>query len=485
MISLQALRNLLFISLLVVLTACQSSIRPSTHAKDFDELNVCINLAREFRRDVIASDANNASVSVLGSHPFLATNRFLSTLAKQANSAPQIDQWIQEAVNLGLESRRLENQVLDSPWSETKLAQLNSCSENFASSAEFASARQNVLRGDTATPEHYRALPQWLGFYPLLRPVFKIRIDALHRQEKRSFVQEEAFTNPLLYGLAEQNKELPYGLEEWFVQSYQSNPLQIPKLSASQLDLLFALHAPQIEVETLGPKDQLGIPTLTQGKPEIDTSQPVLFTLPSLTQFGGRNLLQLNYVLWFPKRGPVSLIDLYAGNIDSIIWRVTLDSDGQVLLYDSIHSCGCYRKYFLASDKVSAKQPALSAEPANLIRLEKIDSTRAVQLVISSNEHFIVGIKPITKAPQVNYSLADYSSLSTLTDGERTASLFSPTGIIPTSERLERFTLWPTGIESVGAMRQWGTHATGFVERQHFDDANGFDDYLNLQGEDS
>ncbi len=43
-------------------------------------------------------------------------------------------------------------------------------------------------------------------------------------------------------------------------------------------------------------------------------------------------------------------------------------------------------------------------------------------------------------------------------------------GIVPHSERLERFTLWPLGIESPGAMRQWGTHATAFVGEAHFDE---------------
>jgi hypothetical protein len=28
------------------------------------------------------------------------------------------------------------------------------------------------------------------------------------------------------------------------------------------------------------------------------------------------------------------------------------------------------------------------------------------------------------------------------------------------------------GIDNSGAMRQWGTHATAFIGRQHFDDAD-------------
>jgi hypothetical protein len=28
------------------------------------------------------------------------------------------------------------------------------------------------------------------------------------------------------------------------------------------------------------------------------------------------------------------------------------------------------------------------------------------------------------------------------------------------------------GIDNAGAMRQWGTHATAFIGRRHFDDAD-------------
>jgi len=42
---------------------------------------------------------------------------------------------------------------------------------------------------------------------------------------------------------------------------------------------------------------------------------------------------------------------------------------------------------------------------------------------------------------------------------------------VPGTQRAERFFFWPMGIASAGAMRQWGRHATAFVGRRHFDDA--------------
>jgi hypothetical protein len=55
-------------------------------------------------------------------------------------------------------------------------------------------------------------------------------------------------------------------------------------------------------------------------------------------------------------------------------------------------------------------------------------------------------------------------------EGAKPRSLFGPDGIVPGSERGERFLLWPMGIASPGAMRERGRHATAFVGRRHFDD---------------
>jgi len=49
------------------------------------------------------------------------------------------------------------------------------------------------------------------------------------------------------------------------------------------------------------------------------------------------------------------------------------------------------------------------------------------------------------------------------------------------TERAERWLFWPMGIDSAGAMRQWGRHATAFVGRRHFDDADLLEKRFVLQ----
>jgi len=43
--------------------------------------------------------------------------------------------------------------------------------------------------------------------------------------------------------------------------------------------------------------------------------------------------------------------------------------------------------------------------------------------------------------------------------------------------------LWPMGVASAGAMRQWGRHATAFIGRRHFDDPWLLDALLEYRGE--
>jgi hypothetical protein len=70
------------------------------------------------------------------------------------------------------------------------------------------------------------------------------------------------------------------------------------------------------------------------------------------------------------------------------------------------------------------------------------------------------------------YALRDYGELRSLARPGGRRSAFGPDGLIAGTERAERFLFWPMGIESAGAMRQWGRHATAFVGRRHFDDAD-------------
>lgn len=474
----------------LVLTACQgTNYRVSNaHSNPISKqlLPNCSADIQAFRNLVDQGSVTNAGTPALPFYPLLHSNRFLHSLSSSAQSSIEVRQWAMLLAELAIKTRAAENKNLTAPWSNSSLEELAECAREFASEPQYEQNRMAVLTAvrQSKSATHYLNSRQTFGALAVLRPFLNQRILALHADEQRWFEEEESFARSNSYAIGATStisNSSASGVADWMKTAYASNELALPLLQESQLDSLFVEHAPSLQIEFTDDNDRIGTPQWVGDQVRIGSDKATLYTLPSMTQFEGKTLLQLNYVFWFSQRRPTALIDLYSGSVDSIIWRVTLDENGQVLLYDSIHSCGCYHKYFVASDSLIAKSQPASKEPANIFKLDASTAHDGLTLSITANEHYIVGVDSrSTNAQQESllYDLRPYEALHNLDTAGGKRSLFDDRGLITGSERLERFTLWPTGILSVGAMRQWGTHATGFIEEQHFDDADLLEKYF-------
>ena len=97
-------------------------------------------------------------------------------------------------------------------------------------------------------------------------------------------------------------------------------------------------------------------------------------------------------------------------------------------------------------------------------------------LRLATGTHYLVSIAADSGDADLTYKFADYDELRSMpVDAGTRRSAFRPDGLVPGSERGERVFFWPMGVPSAGAMRQWGRHATAFVGRRHFDDADLFE----------
>jgi hypothetical protein len=185
-------------------------------------------------------------------------------------------------------------------------------------------------------------------------------------------------------------------------------------------------------------------------------------------------VLQLIYQIWLPAREKTGMLDLYGGPLDSLIWRVTLDPEGVPIAFDSIHACGCYYLLF-PSRGYRAVPPKDDAEPVLSPKsIASISPGRRLLLRLQSRTHYLQQVSFVDDASEVatrSYLFHDIEQLRSLPmpNGSK-RSLYNNDGIIEASERAERFLLWPYGIASPGAMRQWGNHAIAFIGRRHFDD---------------
>ncbi|HET6490016.1 MAG TPA: hypothetical protein VFG28_09650 [Syntrophales bacterium] len=63
----------------------------------------------------------------------------------------------------------------------------------------------------------------------------------------------------------------------------------------------------------------------------------------------------------------------------------------------------------------------------------------------------------------------------------RSRSMFDAQGIAWGSERVERFIYFPTGIPSIGSMRQRGHHAITLSEQTYFDEPGLFKYYFEFK----
>jgi hypothetical protein len=235
------------------------------------------------------------------------------------------------------------------------------------------------------------------------------------------------------------------------------------------------MYAPAWEIQINGDYDRIGAPIWTdKGVLDVNTDKPVTYTLLSFTRFGKEILTQLNYIIWFPSRPKNGALDIFGGLLDGLNYRVTLGTNGDPLFYETVHNCGCYYKAY-PTNRLQVREKIDYAEPPLILEAPDVNPSKDfMALAMESRTHYVQHLYPLSREFQpamAVYSLVDYGQLRSLPysrDDRR--SMFNLYGIAPGSERLERFILWPTGVLSPGAMRQWGRHAVAFVGKRHFDD---------------
>ena len=160
---------------------------------------------------------------------------------------------------------------------------------------------------------------------------------------------------------------------------------------------------------------------------------------------------------------------------------MTLDDDGMPLLFDSIHPCGCYHMFFPTERLRAIAAPTKYTEWAfSPKRLTQRPEAVRLNITVQTKTHYLANVAVDMEGAiddVQSYSLKPYNELRSIKTAQGFVNLFGLNGIVKGSERGERFLLWPSGIRSPGAMRQWGRHATAFVGRRHFDDVDLLDKY--------
>lgn len=327
-------------------------------------------------------------------------------------------------------------------------------------------------------PDDYSTLQRALGLYPLLRIPFAAGVRRWEAETRAAF--EGPKPQPAVGRLRfspPPGSVLPRETVAGLLARAQYDPLGQLELAERELEALATTYAPDFEVAVSADYDRPGAVRWRRDAetPEVDAADPAVYVHAAFTRYGRHVLLQLVYTLWFSERPPQQAGDLLAGSLDGLVWRVTLAPDAEPVLYDSIHPCGCYHMFFPTPRATLRPAPDRLEEwafvPATLPRVA--EGERPLVSVASAT-HAVDGVSLVRgRDGLVRYSLRAYDELrSMMLPGGGRRSAFGPDGLVPGTERAERFLFWPMGIASAGAMRQWGRQPTAFVGRRHFDDAD-------------
>jgi hypothetical protein len=467
-------RRLAPLALLVVAACAAPQRSPESASAEYRE---CAQWYRSLDAEVDAAGVRDAQHARVPGFPYLRVDRVTASFAPRAGRDEKLFQaLVARMEELDLESRRYEIENLSPGRSGALLARARACAGILARADLGDPATREDLLAHARVPDDYSTARRVLGLYALTRLPFAAGVDRWEESTAALFAAPPAEGARIRYAPPSANT-LARETVASLLSRARDDPLGEPLLSDREAQLLAAAYAPSFDIGVSGDHDRFG--ELRWGRdaetPEVDASHAVVYVAPRTTRYGEHVLLQLTYTIWFPERPPQGTFDLLAGRLDGLVWRVTLAPDGEPLLFDSIHPCGCFHQFFPTARARPRPAPDALVEWAFVPQtLPRVAEGERPLVRLAPRTHYIEGVSLVRGIDGlVRYSFRPYNELRSLPrpDGRR-RSAFGPDGLIAGTERAERFFFWPMGIVSSGAMRQAGRQATAFVGRRHFDDAD-------------
>ena len=435
------------------------------------------------------SDGMNARIT---GFPHLRVNRFLASYAQDDLNEAQFQAWVRRMANLALKSYEFETANLPAEDKDRLVRRLRALAPDFTSPMKAltdctgklveldmtAPSRQRQLREAARMPDEYLTWQRVVGLYWITQLPFASGVEDWHESVRQAFARPVSAL-PVRGSLV--HYAPPPSVHRVDVRAVlarsRDNPLMIPDPHGHDRDALFRAFAPAFVIDTAGDWDRPGRLGWNGSEfASVRPGEPIAYTRISHTRYRGQALLQLSYVIWFTERPTGAGWDILGGHLDGVIWRVTLSPEGEVLIYDTIHQCGCYHQFF-PTPLASLKPRADTLEESAFVpqTLPRVSPDTPLSLRLASGTHYINRVivgEPFPRAA-VTYRFEDDDALRSVPDsGGRSRSVFQPDGIVAGSERAERYFFWPMGVPEPGAMRVWGRHATAFIGRRQFDDAD-------------
>ncbi|NDY43265.1 hypothetical protein G3N55_10480, partial [Dissulfurirhabdus thermomarina] len=442
----------------------------------------CRSLLEGLDRAARAAGCVDAAAARVPGLPFLRVTRFWTAFSPGEMDGASLRFYAGELARLDREGRERELACLGKPELAPRAA---ACGERLLGAAlEAPEAFRRRLAG-LRVPDDYRLSMRVLGLYPLVRWPFALAVAHAYAERREWFredlgalVRDGGWTpaRPAAAG-----PPLPAGEVAAILRRASRNPLGVPLPSPGEARRLAAAFAPVFVQETVHPADRWGAVVPGSGGFRVDGDRPVVYFYLDHLLAGGRPLLRLNYVIWYPERNGGLTPWFEQGAFDGLTFALVLGPDGRPILGEAMNNCGCYHMEFPApAVAVRARPIPFGPDPLVPQALPVPGPGERLAVFLMSGWHQVLRVTAEASAgPGRRYELRPYAELETPAGPGR--RFFDGRGVVPGSERVERFFFFSMGIPAVGSMRQRGHQPITLLGREHYDDPRRLERHFELR----
>lgn len=456
------------------------------------ETRHCFALYQSLNKVAEATETVDARHARVPGMPFLRTSRFWASFDPHSMDSAAYRAWLRHQNVLAVEGLTLEWLRLRE---DRRRALVPALPDSRKAVEQTLTACGNQLVNELSVQprlaqikvkDHYQTWKRWLGVYPLMAAPFYRGVVKEHdelSQRQTQFAEQMPVTTTGDWHFFGGQRDDPTPTDGLTLLSQRPvDPLGIPIVDSTTQRQLLDAFRPTIAIQMgnarlAGNDRPIRLSLNEEGQLQNDPSRPTLYTDLSLGRYRDQTTIQLTYSVWFSERRSEGALDLLAGRYNGVTWRVHLLPSGAVIGFDKMHLCGCWYQFFPAMGFKPRPDLPFTQEPLHLG--DSVDPRARQTLWLASNTHHLLGV---SAGPEIasgeRWEFLPYDSLRAISRAgtDRHVSPFDEEGLLPESERLERWVFWPMGIRSPGALRLFGTHATAFIGRRHFDDPGLLDE---------
>lgn len=437
-------------------------------------LKNCRSQYTEIDARIDAAGVRDSAFYRIPGYPYLRTDRLMASYGNEVKSINEVGGWVRRMREFDQEAREFEysNLGLSQQEAANFRYELQNCGRGLAAVELDDDAAIKRLAAAAQPDDDYSDVARTFGLYPLAVPLLKARIadeqQSIRAEFAKPLTELDAPGTPVFWE-AQANEDL--GLIPKNLGKASPDELGLPGLVDSAWKAIAEANAPRLLIETGDAREQPGAPIWTAQGASVDVSKPQLNYQIGFTRFGGQSLTQIAYFAWF-KRGAAAPEKKTAPAIDGLIWRVTLDTQGRPLVYESLRASGRDHAWFPAQPLARRPRDGYWQEPV-LFPQESLAPLSPV-LRLKAGEHTVrrlLATAQGTTQSARTYELRRYEDLYILPlPGGGTRSLFTADGTVPGSAAPDPAWLWSSGVRNPGALRQYGHLVTAYVGRSQFDD---------------